>query len=469
MRKPTVYFGIDYKLTKGPHEGKYHIRMWVTFKDDNWNQVPYKTNVFCEKGDFKILNDWNRTSVSAVLQPQRDELAKIKAKATAIIEEFGITKQEKFDPYFASKYMTDSVALEFEKKMAELEAKKQFGTKAMYGNALNSFQAFFGADFTYSDCTPERLYEYEEWFINQERNSKNPNGTKKSISTVGFYMLPLRHIFNRKIKPGHLPAKMYPFGLYDDKYIIPSGRSAVKKFLVETEMAQFNSWSHATDEATVAKIMKQNRKFFEVRAIAEKEGFNGMKDFQRANILKSYALEKIEERNRLHAYARFSYYANGININDICRLKRSKVFKDHILVNRQKITRRNWQNREIIIWMHPVMQEIINKYGKRSLAPDDYVFPILDLTMSHEAIFKTIKTTVNDVNKVLALISKEMKFEIKMKSYTLRHSFSYALKQMPGYKREHLQDSLGHLDPRTTDAYDHGFSLEWKKQFGERL
>jgi len=469
MRKPTVYFGIDYKLTKGPNKDLYHIRMWVTFKDDNWNQVPYKTNVFCEKKDFKILNDWNRTSVSAVLQPQRDELQKIKDKANSIINEFGITKQEKFDPYFTSKYSTDSVALEFEKKMAELDAKKQFGTKGMYRNALNSFQSFFGKDFTYSDCTASKLYEYEEWFIKQERNSKNPNGQKKSITTVGFYMLPLRHIFNRKIKAGHLPLKMYPFGMYDDKYIIPTGGSSVKKFLVKSEMVQFNSWSHACDEIAINKIIKQNKKFFEVRAMAEHLGFDAMKDFQKCNILKSYALERIQERNRLHAYARFSYYSNGINLNDVCRLRKSMVMKDHILVNRQKITRRNRKHRQIIIPLHPVMQEIINEYGKRSLVPDDYIFPILDLKMSEQEIFETIKTTVNSVNKVLAALSKELNFEIKVKSYTLRHSFAWALKQMPGYTREHLRDSLGHLDPRTTDAYDHAFSLEWKKQFSDQL
>jgi integrase len=418
MNKPSVYFGIDYQLTSGVNAGKYHVRLWVTFKDDNWNQVPYKTNVFCTKKEFDVLNDHSKKRLPILVQDIKDKLDPIRKRAEHIIE-LGFTSQSKFESYFLSEYETDSVALDFERKIKELEAAKKFSSREKYVTSLKSFKEFFGDGFTFSECTPDRLQEYEDWYVGQDRSKKKPDGRKKSLTSVGINMRNLRHIFKRNIKAGIIPERLYPFGV--GKYVIPEGGDDTKKFLSTEEKDAFINWQ--TDD---------------------------------------------EKLKRLHAYAVFCYYSYGINMSDFARLRKSSVFKDYIAIDRQKTKGRKKKKKKLIIPIHPAMQEIINRYGKRSLVPDDYVFPVLDIGMDEKAIFYKIRDLVDDVNDMLAIVGKELNFEIKPTSYTIRHTFSFHFMQLGGTTDE-LQDALAHGSSKTTENYKHGFALERKKKFSEGL
>jgi len=419
MKKPSVYYGIDYKLTSGPNAGLYHVRLWVTFKDDDWKQVPYKTNVFCTKKEFELINDSSKRRLPVLVQDLKDKLDSISDKAKRIIDDYSITDQVKFESYFLSDYATDSVAIDFERKIKELDAAKKISSKEKYTTSLRSFQQFFGSGFTFSDCTPERLQAYEDWFIAQDKAKKKKDGRKKSLTTVGINMRNLRHIYKRNIKNGIITERIYPFGV--GKYVIPEGGDDTKKFLSTEEKDAFISWT--TDD---------------------------------------------EKLKRLHAYAVFCYYSYGINMSDFARLRKSNVFKDYIAIDRQKTKGRKKKKKKLIIPIHPAMLEIINRYGKRSLVPDDYVFPVLDLGMDEETIFYKIRDLVDDVNDMLAIVGKELNFEIKPTSYTLRHTFSFHFMQLGGTTDE-LQDALAHGSSKTTENYKHGFELERKKKFSQGL
>lgn len=181
-----------------------------------------------------------------------------------------------------------------------------------------------------------------------------------------------------------------------------------------------------------------------------------------------YADQVIEKRNRLHDYALFSYLGFGMNLSDLARLRKTKVFKTYLTIDRQKTKGKKKKQKITTIPLHPLMKEIIARSGKRSLAPDDYVFPILDLSMDEEAIFYKIRDLVDDVNTVLALINKELNFELKPTSYTLRHTFAYKFME-DGATTEELQDALAHGLKQTTENYKHGFGLERKKKFSDGL
>ena len=68
------------------------------------------------------------------------------------------------------------------------------------------------------DVTPDFLYKYERWMLD--------NGN--SITTVGIYLRSLRTLFNNAIADGLLTKECYPFG--KKRYEIPTGNN-IKKAL----------------------------------------------------------------------------------------------------------------------------------------------------------------------------------------------------------------------------------------------
>lgn len=400
IEKPLLSFYLEKRriLETGPHAGKAHVKLCVTFIErvgnkKTWKQRHYKTGVYCKVTIFPKAIDWEKNNVPTEAIDARDLLRPIKKKAERIIET--VHTQKEFERHFLSGFSMDALAPHFEQKIAEITNAKKISNTEKYATALRSFQKYFGEGVTFDMITPDSLQAYEDWYVNQNRDKKGLKG-KKSLTSVGINCRNLRHIFKRAIKKGIIPAAMYPFGM-EPLYVIPEGGNDNKKFLDTEEKDKFINWRHQNDDI-----------------------------------------------NRLHDYAKFSYYASGINMADIARLKRSSVYKEYISIDRQKTKGRKKKSRKLIIPMHPAMSEIINSRGNRlSLNPTDYVFPILTLGMDEEAIFYRIRTLVNDVNDVLALIAKDLKFEIKPTSYTLRHTFSFQFMQLGGTTDE-LQDALAH-------------------------
>lgn len=427
MNKPTINIDIERRRirTSEPYKGMGHIKLWMTFilRDTGkkeWKQRPYKTNLFCTVEEFDIVMDDKAKRVATRIQDIRDKLTEIKAKANHIINVLKVTEQKAFEALFLSEHDIEAIAGQFEIKIAELYAAKKFSSREKYATALYSLSTFFKTTYevesvTFNMCTPERLQAYEDWYTAQARGKKIPK--KKSLTSVGINMRCLRHIFKRAIKAGI--TNLYPFGI--GLYVIPEGGDDTKKFLVSDEKQAFIDWTHENDKI-----------------------------------------------NELHDYARFSYYASGINMADIARLRKPSVFKEYISIDRQKTKGRKKKSKKLIIPMHPAMVEIMRKRGNKSLIPDDYIFPILTLDMDEEAIFYRIRKLVDNVNEVLKLIGNDLKFEIKPTSYTMRHSFSFQFMQLGGTTDE-LQDALAHLSNKTTENYKHGFSLERKKKFSDGL
>lgn len=408
--------------TTGENKGRFHIKLWVTFRVkingiNTWKQRPYKTGMFCTEDEFKLVTGTKSKQMSTRLNDIYSKINQLRVDVEKVINRPDVTDQKSFEHHFLSGHSVESVAGHFETKIKELDLAKKYSSKEKYETALRSFIEFFSLSntpFTFSECTPDRLQAYEDWYTSQF-HGKN----KKSLTSVGINTRNLRHIFNRVIKSGLVPMTVYPFGL--GRYVIPEGGDDTKKFLDSEEKDAFINWTGPTDEI-----------------------------------------------NRLHDYIKFSYYAYGINLSDVARLKKSDINREYISINRQKTKGRKKKSRKLIIPIHPVMREIIVRCGKRSLNPDDYVFPILELDMDERTIFYTIRSLVNDVNEVLAMIGNQLNFEIKPTSYTIRHTFSFQFMQLGGTTDE-LQDALAHGSSKTTENYKHGFALEKKKKFSEGL
>lgn len=421
-------------LTTGEHAGKAHIKIVVTFismvkGEKHWKRHHYKT------GWFEKVKDFERAMACApkeinklptLLMDLRMKVDKQVEVARALRRTYN--DREGFEMLYLAGHGIDEIDGEFNTKITELRTARprpKISSAEKYRTSLYSIKEFFKGDsetpvpVTFAMCTPDKLQEYEDWYSAQKVAK---NSTKnKSLTSVGINMRHFRHIFKRAIKRGIAAAELYPFGI--GGYVIPEGGDDTKKFMEKQDKDGFVEWRHPEDETT----------------------------------------------NELHDYALFSYFGFGMNMSDLARLTKDRVFKEHLTITRQKTKGRKKKNKVTTIPLHPIMKEIIRRRGNKSLIPDDFVFPILEYGWDEEKIFYRIRKLVDDVNEVLALIAKELNFEIKPTSYTLRHSFSFHFMQQEGATTEDLQDALGHGLIKTTEAYKHGFGLERKKKFSEGL
>lgn len=431
MNKPSLNINLERRrvLTTGDNKGRSHIKIWVTFVtvengQKKWKQRPYKTGLYCTEKEFAAVINENIRRVPTRIYDIRVRLNELKRKALHIIEEMGVSDEKTFESYFLSDYAVEAVAGHFKSKIDELARRGKISSKENYENALKAFQKFFGDNFTFQDCTPDRLLEFEEWFTSQNRfkdtavRRRGPAPVKlRSLTTVGIYMRSLRHIFRRANKGGI--TTLYPFGV--GKYVIPEGGDDTKKFLSTDEKDKFITWTAPNDEMS-----------------------------------------------KLHDYAKFIYYANGINVADLARLRRSNLFDEYIAIDRQKSKGRKKKQKKLIIPMHPVMRDIISRRGKRSLVPDDFVFPVLELGMTEEAMFFAVRRLVDAINDTLAYMAKDLGLSMRPTTYTLRHTFAFQFMRLGG-STEELQDALGHGMIQTTENYKHGFELEKKRKYSEGL
>lgn len=434
--EPTVHIALDkrYAIKSGPDAGKYHAKIWVTFvrwdgRNKKWDPRGFTTGYFVTEEEFALLmeNDPKKRTRIERLKDIRRKLEAEKARAEHIIKTCKVTTEQQFRQYFLSDHKPESLALQFKVKIDELDAKKKYSNKENYETSLKSLQEFFGPDVTFHEITPDRLREYEAWYVSQNRDKKGLKG-KKSITSVGINMRNLRHIYRRSIRRHIIPESLYPFGSDNDLYVIPEGESDDTKVFLDTD---------------------EKDKFMAYRSNDESD-------------------------NVLHDYAIFSYYGQGMNFSDIARLTRDNI-KQHpdlehgyISIVRKKVAGRKKKNKPLRVVIHPKMAEIIQRRGNKSLDPHGYVFPILDNTMNEEDIFRRIRKLVSDTNKALARISKALQLSIRPTTYTLRHTFSNQLIDL-GASTEELQDALGHASARTTEYYKHGIALAKKKRFSEGL
>lgn len=471
---PTVDIKIEQRvLTKGSNAGKGHIKLWVTYRErlglqKKWPQVPYKTGLFCTPAQFeKIMDpDVKDRSLPVLLLDIRKKVNAMRARANFIIDELGITDRKNFELHFLSGQGLDEIDGEFNAKISELESANRISSAEKYLTAIRSLKEFFQigspepVPVTYSMCTPDRLQAYEDWYAGPKK--------KGSLTSVGINMRCFRHVFKRAIKKGVASDRDYPFGT--GGYVIPEGGDETKKFLESKDKTAFISWRHPVGEAAIAGIKQAYQIVFRYRALEENPDFRQWPDDRKAGLFDRYAAEVIDTRNEMHDYALFSYYGNGMNMSDLARLTRDRVFKEYLTINRQKTKYgKKKKNKVTAIPLHPVMREIIHRRGKRSLIPDDYVFPILQYGSDEQEIFYRIRKLVDKVNEVLAIIEKELGLEIRPTSYTLRHTFSFHFMQQEGATTEDLQDALAHGSIKTTEAYKHGFSMDRKKKFSGGL
>jgi integrase len=108
------------------------------------------------------------------------------------------------------------------------------------------------------------------------------------------------------------------------------------------------------------------------------------------------------------------------------------------------------------------MRTIIEKWGNKNTAPNNYIFPYLTNISSEYHKKMKIKVVIKQINKIMKKIANGLGVP-KITTYTARHSFATVLKRS-GVDIAFISESLGHSDIRMTKSYLDSFETEERKK-----
>jgi integrase len=390
-------------------DGTYAIKLRLTYDRE---QKYFPLGKFLSKEDWKILKSGKHRNKE--LKELEVHLSAIESKAVKIIDKMEHFSFAEFLNLFNRKPQNKSSVLDaLRVKHQELTQKNRFSTAITFQYTIKSIEDYLTflnrKRLAFSDITPDWLQSFEDWM----------DANKKSITTTGIYLRNLRTILNQAIENGFLPRENYPFS--KNKYQIPSARNT-KKALTISNIKKIIEYSPKTDAEERAKDLWV-----------------------------------------------FSYLCNGVNIKDISRLKYKNLDTKRISFVRAKTERSTKANQKSIIVIRiPEINAIINKWGNRKTAPEDYVFPILSENDTPEQEYAKIQQATKTINKYTKRIGKEFGFELTLTTYTARHSFATVLKRS-GAPVEFISESLGHSSLRTTESYLDTFEDDTKESYQRKL
>jgi integrase len=306
-----------------------------------------------------------------------------------------------------SKGRKNSILAAFDRKIEDLNKTGQIGTAITYQCAINSISKYTTKDIRFSDITLDWLKKYEAHLMTEG----------KSITTIKFYIGCIRAIMNEGKSLKIISESQYPFG--KGKYEIKTGTGR-----------------------KMALTLPQ------IKAVLD------------------YPLFSDTEKQCRDLWF-FSYLCNGLNFNDMLKLKYKDISGGEIHFIRQKTKRTTNKQREIAATLLPQMKAIIDRWGNTAKKPDNYIFPFLSNGIDATAEKRIIQNVVRLTNKKMAKISKGLKFDL-ISTYTARHSYATVLKRS-GANIAFISESLGHSDLRTTENYLASFEAEERAKNASKL
>lgn len=403
----VVSIFLDKRRSKS--NGKYPVKLRV------YMQMPREQKLYPSDFEFseKEFEDiWLNSKPSKENRETRLKLQFIENNAFNLakkIDPFSFSTFERM--YFNTQFKNkNDVGYYYEQAIKSYNQNNQVGTAENYTLSLKSLLKFHGKNsLPLNYITPQWLEDYE-------RNMVEVN--KKSQTTVGFYLRPLRAVFNTAIADKSINPEQYPFG--KRKYTIPAPKS-IKKAL-------------SKDQLTL--------------------------------------LFKCDPRNMEQNKARdlwfFSYSCNGMNFKDIATLKFQDLNGETLTFNRAKTKRTNKSQAPSIVYLNDFTKQVIIDYGNKNGKPHDYVFDFISTEDSPQEIKRKISNIVRFVNQHLKRLAKSIGIEEEVSTYWARHSFATAAIRQ-GASMEFVSEALRHSNLNTTKGYFAGFEDEKKKEINAKL
>lgn len=386
-------------------DGRFPVKLQVSF--ERIQKFYSLKGERCTPKEFtEIINPKSKNEKKI----KRELFDTVRKKADKIINNLENFTFEEFENEFVGrKGKNASIQEYFEQKASE----SKIGTAELYRSTIKSLMQF-DKNVSFQKITPKYLKEYEKWMVNDE------NG--KTYTTVGMYMRNLRHIMNKAIINGII--KTYPFS------------TNTEKDKTKYQIPESNNTKKALSLADIEKI------------------FNFKPETQ--------------QESEAHLYWLFSYLCAGMNMVDIANLKLKNISGNSIRFIRQKTKDTTKVKKELNIHLLPEALDFIEKLGNKSLQPDDYIFPILHNGMSEKEKYNRVKQHIKNTNKYINRIAKKLGIDMKITTYTARHSYATVLKRN-GTSVEFIREHLGHQTSKVTQNYLDSFEDEQKAETSANL
>lgn len=246
-----------------------------------------------------------------------------------------------------------------------------------------------GKPLRFADLTASKLEELE-------RMLKDEGCTGGGI---GAYMRTIRVAVNTAIKDGHMGQDQYPF---------------------ETS-------THA------GYSMKRQRSKATPRALSAED----------MDKMKRFPFKKAPHLAESVRYFLFSYYADGMNFQDMARLKRDNLQDGRIFYTRQKT------GRPINIPVDKVLSDILSTFEHDG----PYLFPILGPKHATDMQqWNRIRKCLKKVNADLKEAGKLVGIRTTLTTYVARHS-AFTTYYREGVPLEHISELARHSSPAVTQLY----------------
>lgn len=356
----------------------------------------YNTGKDLREEEWEALAETKSKKLISVRSDIKNSFDKIEDTVRGLVEDGDFS----FDALNTrlGKCLNDTLNSAFQAKIESLTDAGAIGNSMTYSCAYKYLEKYAGTKIPFDAISIDWLKRYEKTMLAEG----------KSYTTISIYIRSIRALFNEAKNVGIIKEAQYPFG--KGKYEIPIGKGR-KMALTLQQIKQIITYTDGT--------------------------------------------EAMEHYRDLWF---FSYLCNGININDMLKLKYANIDGDEIHFYRSKTIHTSREKKEIEALLTPEMKQIIERWGNPDKKPGNYIFPFLDGYNTPVEQKKRTQDVTRRINKHLKIMGEKLGIA-GISTYTARHSFASVLKRS-GANIAYISDSLGHSDLKTTENYLASFEKE---------
>lgn len=389
---------------------------------------------------MKITPDEFKKSVEAkrVTGQQHIDIANMvasqKTRAENIIRRMPIFNYDKFLAEYTGLEKNSMDVIQAFNSLIDASVKsksKKIKTLILYKNAIKSlirFQEYqTGKPVTqilFTEITVQFLRDYQSFMLNVEilETPTTPKKKKASKTTVSMYVRSLKKVYNDAVRERIIRDDINPFGKDDQHYSVPVTRKS-RQSLTSAQVIQFFYLDVAHRPAVV----------------------------------------------RARAYWFFAFFSNGMSFVDIAHLKYGNIKGDFFYFTREKIDKRvNGNEVRVKVYINEYIQSVFDEYGNKDKSPNNYIFPILNHSMTDYDVYRAVDNFTNRTNKRIKSIVKLLGWPEGFTTYIARHTFATSTMQL-GKNSAFLQKSLGQRHEATAEIYKGDFEEDEIRQTSKDL
>lgn len=410
QRQMTIEYFISITLDKRREKknGKYPIKLRV-FTPQPRKQKLYPTKFEFTEDEFKSI--WLSKKPKNEDKPNRTRLRTIEEKAQEIADKLEYFTFEAFEEIMFPKYGEGEkdIVFYYKKAVEQYKKNRQIGTASNYEYSLKSLLEYSQSEnLSFNTITPQWLKDFENHLLTN----------KKSQTTVGMYLRPLRAIFNTAISDKTIKVDQYPFG--NKKYTIPTPKGSKK-----------------------ALSKEQLKLLYETEPITL-------------------------EQQKAKSFWFFSYACNGMNFKDIANLQYKDISGDTLSFRRAKTSNTNKNQAPVIAYLNEFTLSVIEKYGNERTSLETFIFPIVNQALTPEEQHVQLKNFIRYVNQHFEKFAESIGINEKVSTYWARHTFATnAIRN--GASLEFVSEALSHSNLKTTIGYFAGFEDEKKREISKKM